>query len=81
MTSPKTKGFNTLWIIFSGLIIGYFIYRYYCFALFYQEQKQLEGEIKKISQEAQEIFLKNQRLLNQSSYDDHPRIVIKIETD
>lgn len=72
---------KAIFIMLSGLIIGSFIYRYYSFVLFYQQQRSTEAEIKKISQDAREIFLKNQVILNESNYDDRPRIVIKIETD
>lgn len=75
--------FKMFFIALSGLMIGSLVYRYYAFALFYQEQKEISAEIEKISLESKEIFSWYQRKKerDKSINVDRPRIVIKIERD
>ena len=72
-----------LFVALTGLIIGSLVYRYYAFALFYQEQKEISAEIKEISLEYREISLWHQERKNQDKTisADRPKIVIKIERD
>jgi hypothetical protein len=78
-----TRYFKTLFIIFSGLIIGSLAYRYYAFTLFYQEHQCIKEKVKKISLEHREISSwYHKKMLNKTISDGYrPKIVIKIETD